>query len=353
MELKIAVLAGDGIGPEISAEGVKVMKAVCSKFGHQVTFTEALCGAAAIDAVGNPFPEETLKACQDADAVLFSAVGDPRFDNNPNAKVRPEQGLLAMRKQLGLFANIRPVQTFDCLIHKSPLKDELVRGADFVCIRELTGGMYFGDKKEGDDYAYDTNAYSRHEVERILKVAFEYAQRRRKHLTVVDKANVLASSRLWRKVAQEMAPQYPDVQTDYMYVDNASMRMIQDPKFFDVMVTENTFGDILTDEGSCISGSMGLLPSASTGESTPVFEPIHGSWPQAKGLNIANPLAQILSVAMLFEYFNLKEEGTLIRRAVDASLEANVRTPEIQVAGGEKYGTKEVGQWITDFILQS
>lgn len=353
MELKIAVLAGDGIGPEISAEGVKVMKAICSKFGHQVTFTEALCGAAAIDAVGNPFPEETLKACQDADAVLFSAVGDPRFDNNPNAKVRPEQGLLAMRKQLGLFANIRPVQTFDCLIHKSPLKDELVRGADFVCIRELTGGMYFGEKKEGDDYAYDTNAYSRHEVERILKVAFEYAQRRRKHLTVVDKANVLASSRLWRKVAQEMAPQYPDVQTDYMYVDNASMRMIQDPKFFDVMVTENTFGDILTDEGSCISGSMGLLPSASTGESTPVFEPIHGSWPQAKGLNIANPLAQILSVAMLFEYFSLKEEGTLIRRAVDASLEANVRTPEIQVAGGEKYGTKEVGQWITDFILQS
>lgn len=353
MELKIAVLAGDGIGPEISAEGVKVMKAVCSKFGHQVTFTEALCGAAAIDAVGHPFPEETLKACQDADAVLFSAVGDPRFDNNPNAKVRPEQGLLAMRKQLGLFANIRPVQTFDCLIHKSPLKDELVRGADFVCIRELTGGMYFGEKKEGDDYAYDTNVYSRHEVERILKVAFEYAQRRRKHLTVVDKANVLASSRLWRKVAQEMAPQYPDVQTDYMYVDNASMRMIQDPKFFDVMVTENTFGDILTDEGSCISGSMGLLPSASTGESTPVFEPIHGSWPQAKGLNIANPLAQILSVAMLFEYFNLKEEGTLIRRAVDASLEANVRTPEIQVAGGEKYGTKEVGQWITDFILQS
>lgn len=353
MELKIAVLAGDGIGPEISAEGVKVMKAVCSKFGHQVTFTEALCGAAAIGAVGNPFPEETLKVCQDADAVLFSAVGDPRFDNNPNAKVRPEQGLLAMRKQLGLFANIRPVQTFDCLIHKSPLKDELVRGADFVCIRELTGGMYFGEKKEGDDYAYDTNAYSRHEVERILKVAFEYAQRRRKHLTVVDKANVLASSRLWRKVAQEMAPQYPDVQTDYMYVDNASMRMIQDPKFFDVMVTENTFGDILTDEGSCISGSMGLLPSASTGESTPVFEPIHGSWPQAKGLNIANPLAQILSVAMLFEYFNLKEEGTLIRRAVDASLESNVRTPEIQVAGGEKYGTKEVGQWITDFILQS
>ena len=350
MKLNIAVLSGDGIGPEISEQGVAVMTAVCQKFGHEVTYKQALVGAAAIDAVGDPFPEETYEACKEADAVLFSSVGDPKFDNNPNAKVRPEQGLLAMRKKLGLFANIRPVQTFDCLIHKSPLKDELVRGADFVCIRELTGGMYFGEKKEGDDYAYDTNAYSRHEVERILKVAYEYAGRRRKHLTVVDKANVLASSRLWRKVAQEMAPQYPDITTDFMYVDNASMRMIQEPTFFDVMVTENTFGDILTDEGSCITGSMGLLPSASTGESTPVFEPIHGSWPQAKGLNIANPLAQILSVAMLFEYFNLMEEGRLIRAAVDASLDSNVRTPEIQVKGGEKYGTKEVGAWIVDWI---
>lgn len=350
MKLNIAVLAGDGIGPEISAQGVAVMQAVCQKFGHEATFTPALVGAAAIDAVGDPFPEDTYEICKKADAVLFSSVGDSKFDNNPNAKVRPEQGLLAMRKKLGLFANIRPVQTFDCLIHKSPLKDELVRGADFVCIRELTGGMYFGEKKEGDDYAYDTNAYSREEVERILKVAYAYAQRRRKHLTVVDKANVLASSRLWRKVAQEMAPNYPDVTTDFMYVDNASMRMIQEPTFFDVMVTENTFGDILTDEGSCITGSMGLLPSASTGESTPVFEPIHGSWPQAKGLNIANPLAQILSVAMLFEYFNLVEEGALVRKAVDASLDANVRTPEIQVSDGAKYGTKEVGAWIVDWI---
>lgn len=350
MKLNIAVLAGDGIGPEISAQGVAVMQAVCQKFGHEATFTPALVGAAAIDAVGAPFPEDTYEICKKADAVLFSSVGDPKFDNNPNAKVRPEQGLLAMRKKLGLFANIRPVQTFDCLIHKSPLKDELVRGADFVCIRELTGGMYFGEKKEGNDYAYDTNAYSREEVERILKVAYAYAQRRRKHLTVVDKANVLASSRLWRKVAQEMAPNYPDVTTDFMYVDNVSMRMIQEPTFFDVMVTENTFGDILTDEGSCITGSMGLLPSASTGESTPVFEPIHGSWPQAKGLNIANPLAQILSVAMLFEYFNLVEEGALVRKAVDASLDANVRTPEIQVADGSKYGTKEVGAWIVDWI---
>ena len=322
-------------------------------FGHEITYTQAICGAAAIDEVGDPFPEETFRTCQEADAVFFSAVGDPKRDNNPAAKVRPEQGLLAMRKKLGLYANIRPVQTFSCLLHKSPLKDELVRGADFVCIRELTGGMYFGEKHEGDDYAYDTDKYTRGEIERILKVAYEYAARRRKHLTVVDKANVLASSRLWRKVAQEMATQHPDIQTDFMYVDNASMRMIQEPTFFDVMVTENTFGDILTDEGSCISGSMGLLPSASVGDGTPVFEPIHGSWPQAKGKNIANPLAQVLSAAMLFEFFGLEEEGKIIRKAVDASLDSNVRTPEIQVEGGNKYGTKEVGEWLVDYIAKA
>lgn len=353
MKLKIAVLPGDGIGPEISEQGVAVISAVCEKFGHQVDYEYALCGAAAIDAVGDPFPEETFQKCMAADAVFFSSVGDPKYDNDPTAKVRPEQGLLAMRKKLGLFANIRPVETFECLIHKSPLKDELVRGADFICIRELTGGMYFGEKYQDDEKAYDTNAYTRPEIERILKVAYEYAMRRRKHLTVVDKANVLASSRLWRQVAKEMAVKYPEVVTDYMFVDNAAMRMIQDPKFFDVMVTENTFGDILTDEGSCITGSMGLLPSASTGEHTPVFEPIHGSWPQAKGLNIANPLAQILSAAMLFEYFGLKEEGALIRRAVNASLDAHVRTPEIQIEGGAHYGTKEVGAWIVEYIKQS
>ena len=352
MNLKIAVLAGDGIGPEIMEQGVAVMSAVAEKFGHQVSYREALCGAHAIDEVGDPFPEETFQACKEADAVLFASVGDPKFDNDPTAKVRPEQGLLAMRKKLGLFANIRPVETFECLIHKSLLKDEIVRGADFICIRELTGGMYFGEKKEGTDEAYDTCAYTRPEVERILRVAYQYARQRRRHLTVVDKANVLASSRLWRKVAQEMMVEYPDVETDFMYVDNAAMRMIQDPRFFDVMVTENTFGDILTDEGSVITGSMGLLPSASTGESTPVFEPIHGSWPQGKGLNIANPLAQILSVAMLYEYFDLKAEGALIREAVNASLAANVRTPEIQVEGAPQYGTCEVGAWIVDYIRQ-
>ena len=353
MKLKIAVLAGDGIGPEIMKQGVAVMDAIAEKFHHEVVYEEAICGAYAIDRIGNPFPEETYKVCMNADAVLFAAVGDPKYDNDPMAKVRPEEGLLAMRKRLGLFANIRPVQTFKCLLHKSPLKDELIKGADFICIRELTGGMYFGEKYQDNDKAYDTNYYTRPEIERILRVAYDYARKRRRHLTVVDKANVLASSRLWRQVAKELAPEYPDVETDYMFVDNAAMRMIAEPTFFEVMVTKNTFGDILTDEGSCISGSMGLLPSASTGEHTPVFEPVHGSWPQATGKNLANPIAQILSVAMMLEHFDLKEEGALIRKAVDESLDANVRTPEIQVEGATPYGTKEVGSWIVDYIRKA
>ncbi len=349
--MKIAVLPGDGIGPEISKVGVEVMKTVAEVYGHKIDFRYGLAGASAIEAVGDPFPEETFLLCKDSDAVLFSAVGDPKFDNDPTAKVRPEQGLLAMRKKLGLFANIRPIQTFPGLLDKSPLKEEIVKDADFVCVRELTGGMYFGEKFESDDKAYDTNVYTRKEIERILKVGFQLAQRRRKHLTVVDKANVLASSRLWRKVAQEMEKDYPDVQTDYMFVDNAAMRMIQDPRFFDVMVTENTFGDILTDEASVVSGSMGLLPSSSIGESTPVFEPIHGSWPQAKGLDIANPLAQVLSVAMLFEHFGLMREGELVRKAVAASLEAGVTTPDLGKDGKSDYGTQAVGKWLCDFIV--
>ncbi|MBP5339239.1 MAG: 3-isopropylmalate dehydrogenase [Prevotella sp.] len=353
MKLRIAVLPGDGIGPEIMREGVAVMKAIASKFNHEFDFEEAICGAHAIDAVGDPYPAATHEVCMKADAVLFAAVGDLRFDNNPTAKVRPETGLLAMRKQLGLFANIRPVATFPCLLHKSPLKDELLRGADFVVIRELTGGMYFGEKYQDNDRAYDTDLYTRPEIERILKVAFEMAMGRRGHLTVVDKANVLASSRLWRQIAKEMEPLYPQVHTDYMFIDNASMRVLTEPTFFDVIVTENTFGDILTDETSCITGSMGLQPSASLGEHTPLFEPVHGSWPQAAGQNLANPLAQILSAAMLLEHFGLKTEGALVREAVNASLDANVRTPEIQVEGGAKYGTREVGQWIVDYIEKS
>ena len=353
MKLKIAVLAGDGIGPEIMKQGVAALDAVAKRFGHQFIYQEAVCGAHAIDEVGDPFPEETSKVCMNADAILFAAVGDPRFDNNPTAKVRPEQGLLAMRKKLGLFANVRPVATFDCLLHKSPLKEELLKGADFVVIRELTGGMYFGEKYQDNDKAYDTDIYTRPEIERILKVAFDTAMKRRKHLTVVDKANVLASSRLWRQIAKEMEPQYPAVTTDYMFIDNAAMRVLTEPTFFDVIVTENTFGDILTDETSCITGSMGLQPSASLGEHTPLFEPVHGSWPQAAGKNLANPVAQILSAAMLLEHFGLNDEGACVRRAVDASLEANVCTPEIQVAGGPDYGTVEVGRWIADYIMRT
>ena len=353
MKLNIAILPGDGIGPEIMKQGVSVLNAIAQKFNHHFSYEEALVGAVAIDACGDPYPAATHDVCMRADAVLFAAVGDLKYDNDPTLKVRPETGLLAMRKQLGLFANVRPVATFDCLLHKSPLKEELLHGADFVVIRELTGGMYFGEKYQDNDRAYDTNIYTRPEIERILKVAFEMARTRKRHLTVVDKANVLASSRLWRQIAQEMEPQYPDVTTDYMFIDNASMRVLTEPRFFDVIVTENTFGDILTDETSCITGSMGLQPSSSLGEHTPLFEPVHGSWPQAKGQNLANPLAQILSAAMLLEHFGLNEEGALVRQAVNASLDANVRTPEIQVDGGARYGTREVGQWIVDYISKA
>ena len=350
MKLKIAILAGDGIGPEIMQQGVAVLNAIAERFGHAFEYEEAQVGACAIEACGDAYPAATHEVCMRADAVLFAAVGDLKYDNDPTLKMRPETGLLAMRKQLGLFANVRPVATFECLLHKSPLKEGLLRGADFVVIRELTGGMYFGEKYQDNDKAYDTNVYTRPEIERILKVAFELAMQRHRHLTVVDKANVLASSRLWRQIAQEMALRYPEVTTDYMFIDNASMRVLTEPRFFDVIVTENTFGDILTDETSCITGSMGLQPSSSLGEHTPLFEPVHGSWPQAAGQNIANPLAQILSAAMLLEHFGLNDEGALVRKAVNASLDANVRTPEIQVEGGVKYGTREVGQWIVNYI---
>ncbi len=357
MNLNIAVLPGDGIGPEIIAQALEVTKAVCHKFGHTLTYEYGICGATAIDAVGNPYPDQTHELCMKSDAVLFGAVGDLRFDNNPNAKVRPEQGLLAMRKKLGLYANIRPVTTFDSLIEKSPLRADLVKGADFMCIRELTGGMYFGrpqGRSEDGNVAYDTCMYSREEVERILHLAYQYAMQRRKKLTVVDKANVLATSRLWREIANEIAPQYPEVETEYMFVDNAAMRLIQWPTSFDVMVTENMFGDILTDEASVITGSMGLLPSASVGIHTSVFEPIHGSWPQAAGQNIANPLATILSAAMMFEYaFDLKEEGKHIRNAVAASMEQGVVTADLAEPGSPSYSTSQVGEWIADFVTKA
>lgn len=354
MKLNIAVLAGDGIGPEVVAQAIKVINAVGEKKGHQVTYQEAITGAAAIDAVGDPYPEATHKICMEADAVLFGAIGHPKFDNDPTAKVRPEQGLLRMRKQLGLYANLRPVETFPSLLHKSPLRQDLVEGANFMCIRELTGGIYFGEKGRSEDgnTAFDNCVYTREEIERILKLAFEYAMKRNKKLTVVDKANVLETSRLWRQIAQEMAPSYPEVDTQYMFVDNAAMQIIQWPKNFDVMVTENMFGDILTDEASVITGSMGLLPSASIGLHTSVFEPIHGSYPQAAGKDIANPIATVLSAAMLFEYaFDLKEEGQMIRKAVSASLDENFVTEDIDKSQAKK--TSEVGDWLAAYIKKN
>ena len=263
MKLKIAVLPGDGIGPEIIAQALEVTKAICKKFGHELSYKEAFVGACAIDAVGNPYPDETHSLCMESDAVLFGAIGSPKYDNNPSAKVRPEQGLLAMRKKLGLYANIRPVTTFPSLIHKSPLRADLVEGADFMCIRELTGGLYFGrpqGRSEDGQTAYDTCVYTVEEIERIVRLAYGYALKRRKKLTIVDKANILATSRLWREVGQKLAKEYPEVETEYLFVDNAAMQIIQWPKHFDVMVTENMFGDILTDEASVITGSLGMLP---------------------------------------------------------------------------------------------
>ncbi len=353
MKLKIAVLPGDGIGPEIVDQAMKVTKAICEKFGHELEYEYAITGACAIDEVGDPYPAATHDLCMAADAVLFGAIGHPKFDNNPKATVRPEQGLLRMRKQLGLYANLRPVVTFPSLLHKSPLRLDLVEGAEFMCIRELTGGIYFGEKgrKDEGNTAFDNCVYTREEVERILKLAYEFAMKRRKKVTVVDKANVLETSRLWREIAQEIAPKYPEVETEYMFVDNAAMQIIQWPKRFDVMVTENMFGDILTDEASVISGSMGMLPSASIGIHTSVFEPIHGSYPQAAGLNIANPLATVLSAAMMFEYaFNLMEEGALIRAAVNASMDAGVVTEDIADDKSKAAKTSEVGDWLEAWI---
>lgn len=352
MKFKIAKLPGDGIGPEIVDEAVKVLEAIGKRFGHEFEFTFGHVGAAAIDATGDPFPDETLQLCMESDAVLFGAIGDPKYDNDPKAKVRPEQGLLAMRKALGLYANIRPVAAFESLVDKSPLKPELISGVDFVVVRELTGGIYFGEprgRSEKGDKAYDTCVYSKDEVERILKLAFDYAAKRRKKLTVVDKANVLATSRLWRETAQEMEPKHEGIEVDYMFVDNASMQLIQWPKKFDVMVTENMFGDILSDEASVISGSLGLLPSASVGVHTSVYEPVHGSYPQATGKNIANPMATILSTAMMLEIsLNLTEEAKAIRSAIDQCLSDNIVTEDLDPDNPSS--TTQVGDFIAESI---
>jgi 3-isopropylmalate dehydrogenase len=352
MDFNIAVLAGDGIGPEIIDQAKKVIIAVGNKCNHKFNFKHALVGACAIDKTGNPLPEETLELCKSSDAVLFGAIGDPKYDNNPAAKVRPEQGLLAMRKELGLYANVRPVTTFPSLIDKSPLKKEIVQGVDIMMIRELTGGIYFGKpqgRSEDGNTAYDSCVYSRFEIERVVKLACEYAMSRSKKITVVDKANVLATSRLWRETALIIAKEYKELTMDFMFVDNAAMQLIQNPGRFDVIVTENMFGDILTDEASVITGSLGLLPSASIGLSTSVFEPIHGSYPQAAGKNIANPLGTILSAAMMFDLaFDLKTESEMIKTAVEKSIDTEFVTEDLNRVNPKS--TSQVGDWIAEYI---
>ncbi len=352
MEYNIAVLPGDGIGPEIVGEAVKALDAVAEKFGHKFNYMRALVGAAAIDATSDPYPAETDEVCRKSDAILFGAIGAPRFDNDPTAKVRPEQGLLRMRKSLGLFANLRPVQIFETLADRSPLRREVVQGTDFICVRELTGGIYFGERgrDQGGERAFDTCTYTRMEVERIVRMAFELAMKRRRKLTVVDKANVLETSRLWRETALAIEREFPEVETEYMFVDNAAMQIVTRPSVFDVMVTENMFGDILTDEASVISGSLGMLPSASIGSKHALFEPIHGSYPQAAGKNIANPMATILSAAMMLEHLGLETEGAAVRRAVNTALAAGIVTEDLAKKGDRAYSTSEVGDYLCSQI---
>ncbi len=352
MKLNIALLPGDGIGPEVIDQAVKVSNAIAKKFNHKINWTKALTGADAIDKVGDPYPEKTHQICINSDAILFGAIGDPKYDNDPSAKVRPEQGLLKMRKKLGLFANVRPTFTFPSLLDNSPLKKERIEGTNLIFIRELTGGIYFGKsgRKDKGNIAFDTCTYSRKEIIRIAKKGFELAMKRSKKLCCVDKANVLESSRLWRETVQSMEKDYPEINVSYEFVDAVAMRLIQWPSSYDVLITENLFGDILTDEASVISGSMGLMPSASLGSKTSLFEPIHGSYPQAAGKNIANPLATILSAAMMFEdAFSLKKEAKLIREIVNKSLEEMIVTEDL--SNGEKsYSTSEVGDWLVNKI---
>lgn len=354
MEKTIAVLPGDGIGPEIIRQAVKVLDAVAEKYHHRFVYRYADVGACAIDSTGNPYPAATHEICMTSDSVLFGAIGDPKYDNNPSARVRPEQGLLAMRKALGLFANIRPVKPYPSLLSSSPLKDNIVEGADFIVVRELTGGMYFGEprgRNEAGDKAFDTCVYSKAEIERVADVAFAYASRRRGKVTLVDKANVLATSRLWRETVKALhAEKYSGIQLDFMFVDNAAMKMVSNPRDFDVILTENMFGDILSDLAGVINGSIGLLPSASSGAGKSLYEPIHGSFPQGAGKNIANPVATILSAAMMLDdAFGAPEEAAAVRKACEDAIAEGACTPDI--IPGSRYGTEETGDFIARKIL--
>lgn len=352
MKKTITVLPGDGIGPEIIAEAVKCLDAIAKKYDHSFDYQYGLIGADAIDKTGNPYPEATHELCLNADAILFGAIGDPKYDNDPSAKIRPEQGLLKMRAALGLYANIRPVKSYDALLDASPLKNERIKGVDFVVVRELISGIYFGKprgRSEDSTIAYDTCVYTKDEILRITAKAFEFAKNRNQKVTLLDKANVLATSRLWREVVTEYAKQHPDITLECNYIDSAAMEVITKPTKFDVILTENLFGDIISDEASVIGGSLGLLPSASMGEKTALYEPIHGSYPQAKGKNIANPMATILSAAMLLEYsFGLLEESNCIVQAVDRAIAEGYVTEDIN---NGTYKTNEVGDKIAAFIL--
>ncbi|MDO6517024.1 3-isopropylmalate dehydrogenase [Zobellia uliginosa] len=353
MQLKIALLGGDGIGPEVLAQSVKCLKAIEETFNHRFEFVEAPFGAIAMTGSGRPLPDETLALCQESDAILFGAIGALDYDNNPEAKVRPEQGLLRLRKELGLFASIRPIKMFPAFLENSPLKRNIVDHTDLVIFRELTGGIYFGKKTLSEDgtTASDLCSYSESEISRIAHLAFKAAKKRRKKVTLVDKANVLESSRLWRKTVTNIAQSYPDISFECLFIDNAAVQMMLNPRQFDVILTDNMFGDILSDQGSVILGSVGLLPSASVGLENAMFEPFHGSYPQAKGKNIANPVASILSSAMLLQHFGLDEEANAIVAAVHKSFVKKVVTTD--VLGSSKYGTDYVGDFISENIVES
>jgi len=352
----ILIVPGDGIGQEVTEVGKKVLAKIAAKFGHDFTYDEALIGHVAIEATGDPLPADTLEKMKASDAVLFGAVGHPKYDNDPSAKVRPEQGLLKMRKELGLYANLRPIKLFDELLSASSIKPEILRGADILFFRELTGDIYFGEKgrKNNGDTAYDVAEYSRYEVERIGRKAFEAARTRKKHLVSVDKANVLESSRLWREEIQKLALEYPDVTVEYQFVDATAMLLIKDPKRFDVVVTANLFGDILTDEASQIAGSMGMLASASIGDGTGVYEPIHGSAHDITGKGLANPMASVLSAALLLDIsFGMKAESEVVINAVDQVLKKGFRTGDIADSTTDKsmiLGTDAIGEEILKLI---
>lgn len=359
MNKHILVIPGDGIGPEVTQWGKAALENIATAYGHTFTFENALMGHVAIEATGNPLPEETLAKAKQSDAILFGAVGHAKYDNDPSLKVRPEQGLLKIRKELGLYANLRPILLFDELLHASSIKPEILKGTDILFFRELTGDVYFGEKVRSEDRntASDLMIYHKYEVERIAHKAFQAAQKRGKKLCSVDKANVLESSRLWRETVQDIAKQYPDVKTDHLFIDNAAMQLIKDPKQFDVVLTANLFGDILTDEASQIAGSMGMLASASIGDGTGFFEPIHGSAHDIAGKNLANPLASILSAALMLEIsFGLKEEAKTIVDAVKAVLKEGFRTTDIAdhtTLPQQILGTQEMGQLVLNFLSQN